>query len=69
MGFPSLNRFKEKWFPFCETHLKGGVCALNNAYVILTFFKSSSKTIKKTYIFCVFVKLRLDVQGPSRKQN
>jgi len=27
-------------------HLKGGVCALNNANIILTFFKSSSKTIK-----------------------
>jgi len=46
MGGPSLNRFKGNRFPYCETHLKGGVCALNNAYIILTFFKSSSKTIK-----------------------
>jgi len=46
MGCPSLNRFKGNRFPYCETHLKGGVCALNNAYIILTFFKSSFKTIK-----------------------
>jgi len=46
MGCSSLNRFKGNRFPYCETHLKGGVRALNNAYIILTFFKSSSKTIK-----------------------
>jgi len=36
MGCPSLNRFKGNRFPYCETHLKDGVCALNNAYIILT---------------------------------
>jgi len=46
MGCPSLNKFKGNRFPYCETHLKGGVCALNNAYIILTFFKSSFKTVK-----------------------
>jgi len=46
MGCPSLNRFKGNRFPYCETHLKGGLCALINAYIILTFFKSSFKTIK-----------------------
>jgi len=46
MGCLPLNRFKGNQFPYCETHLKGGVCALNNAYIILTFLKSSSKTIK-----------------------
>jgi len=38
MGCPPLNRFKGNRFPYCETHLKGGVCALNNTYIILTFF-------------------------------
>jgi len=38
MGCLSLYRLKGTRFPYCETHLKGGVCALNNAYVILTFF-------------------------------
>jgi len=37
MGCPSLNRFKGNRFPYCETHFKGGVCALNNANIILTF--------------------------------
>jgi len=46
MGCPSFNKFKGNRFPYCETHLKGGVYALNNAYIILTFFKSSFKTIK-----------------------
>jgi len=46
MSCPSINRFKGNRFPFCETHLKGGACSLNNAYIILTFFNSSSKTIK-----------------------
>jgi len=46
MGCPSLNRFKGNRFPYCESHPKGGVCALNNAYIILTFFKSSFKAIK-----------------------
>jgi len=34
MGCPSLNRFKGNRFTYCETHLKGGDCALNNAYII-----------------------------------
>jgi len=29
MGCPSFNRFKENRFPYCETHLKGGVWPLN----------------------------------------
>jgi len=59
MGCPSLNRFKGNQFPYCETHLKGGGCALNNAYIILIFFKSSFKTIKQ--YFYIILKLRLDV--------
>jgi len=46
MGCPSLNRFKGNRFPYCETHLKVGVRALNNEYIILTFLKSSFKTVK-----------------------
>jgi len=59
IGCPSLNRFKGNRFPYCETHLKGGVCALNNVYITLTFFKSSSKTIK--LIVNKILKLRQDV--------
>jgi len=37
MGRPPLNRFKGNRFPYCDTHLKSGVCTLNNAYIILLF--------------------------------
>jgi len=59
MGCPSLNRIKGNRFPYCETHLYGGVCTLNNVYIILTFFKSSSKILKK--IVYIILKLRLAV--------
>jgi len=59
MGCPSLNRFKGNRFPYCETHLKSGVVPLNNIYITLTFFKSSSKTIK--LIVYNILKLRQDV--------
>jgi len=43
MGCPALNRFKGNRFPYFETYLKGGVYALNNAYIILTFLKVAPK--------------------------
>jgi len=38
MGCPSLNRFKGNRFPYCETHFKGGVCALNTAHTFFDIF-------------------------------
>jgi len=29
-GCPSLNRVKGNRIPYCEAHVKGGACALNN---------------------------------------